>query len=171
MSAVSPTPRFGSEVRATVRLALPLVLGHLSAGLIGFVDNVIAGHHSTATLAAVTVGTALLWLPMLIPIGTLISLTASVSHLHGAGREDEIGPLFRQALWLALALGAVMFAFLSLVPPLLPAFGIAPDIVPGATAFLHAVRWGGPALTLYFCLRYLSEGMHWTLPTMLLGFV
>ena len=170
MSAVSPTPHFGSEVRATVRLALPLVLGHLSAGLIGFVDNVIAGHHSTDTLAAVTVGTALLWLPMLIPIGTLISLTASVSHLHGAGREDEIGPLFRQALWLALALGAVMFAFFSVVPAFLPAFGIAPDIVPGATAFLHAIRWGVPALTLYFCMRYLSEGMHWTLPTMLLGF-
>ncbi|KAG0919934.1 hypothetical protein G6F32_015863 [Rhizopus arrhizus] len=63
-----------------------------------------------------------------------------------------------------------MFTFLTVVPPLLPAFGIAPDIVPGATAFLHAVRWGGPALTLYFCIRYLSEGMHWTLPTMLLGF-
>ncbi len=170
MSAVSPTPRFGHEVRATVRLALPLVLGHLSAGLIGFVDNVIAGHHSTDTLAAVTVGTALLWLPMLIPIGTLISLTASVSQLHGAGREREIGPLFRQALWLALGLGLIMFTFLTVVPPLLPSFGIAPDIVPGATAFLHAVRWGGPALTLYFCLRYLSEGMHWTLPTMLIGF-
>ncbi len=63
-----------------------------------------------------------------------------------------------------------MFVFLSVVPPLLPTFGIAPDIVPGATAFLHAVRWGVPALTFYFCMRYLSEGMHWTLPTMLLGF-
>jgi multidrug resistance protein, MATE family len=171
MSVVSPpVPRFASELRSTGLLALPLVLGHVSTGLIGFVDNVIAGHHATQTLAAVTIGTALLWLPMLIPIGTLISLTASVSQLHGGGREREIGPLFRQALWLALALGVVMFAFLSAVPPLLPAFGIAPDIVPGATAFLHAVRWGGPALTLYFCMRYLSEGMHWTLPTMLLGF-
>lgn len=170
MSVHASSPRFGSEVRATFLLALPLVLGHVSTGLIGFVDNVIAGHHGTDTLAAVTIGTALLWLPMLIPIGTLISLTASVSQLHGAGRESEIGPLFRQALWLALALGLVMFAFLSVVPPLLPAFGIAPDIVPGATAFLHAVRWGGPALTLFFCMRYLSEGMHWTLPTMLLGF-
>ena len=169
--SVSPTPpRFGTEVRATFLLALPLVLGHVSTGLIGFVDNVIAGHHHTDTLAAVTIGTALLWLPMLIPIGTLISLTASVSQLHGAGRDGEIGPLFRQALWLALGLGLVMFGFLSVVPPLLPAFGIAPDIVPGATAFLHAVRWGGPALTLFFCMRYLSEGMHWTLPTMLLGF-
>jgi MATE family multidrug resistance protein len=170
MSIASPTPRLSQEVRATGLLALPLVLGHVSTGLISFVDNVIAGHHGTQTLAAVTIGTALLWLPMLIPIGTLISLTASVSQLHGAGREREIGPLFRQALWLALGLGLIMFAFLTVVPPLLPAFGIAPDIVPGATAFLHAVRWGGPALTLYFCMRYLSEGMHWTLPTMLLGF-
>ncbi|MCD7098399.1 MATE family efflux transporter [Stenotrophomonas sp. MMGLT7] len=166
----SPAPRFGHEVRATVLLALPLVLGHVSTGLISFVDNVIAGHHGTDTLAAVTIGTALLWLPMLIPIGTLISLTASVSQLDGAGRRDEIGPLFRQALWLSVALGAVMFFFLSVVPPLLPAFGIAADIVPGATGFLHAVRWGGPALTLYFCMRYLCEGMHWTLPTMLFGF-
>ncbi len=164
------TPRFGSEVRATTSLALPLVLGHVSAGLIGFVDNVIAGHHGTATLAAVTIGTSLLWLPMLIPIGTLIALTASVSQLQGAGRDREIGPLFRQALWLALGLGAIMFGFLSAVPPLLPVFGIAADIVPGATAFLHAVRWGSPALTLFFCMRYLSEGMHWTLPTMLIGF-
>jgi len=27
-----------------------------------------------------------------------------------------------------------------------------------------------PALALYLAQRYLSEGLHWTLPTMLLGF-
>ena len=169
-SAVSTAPRFGHEVRTTGLLALPLVLGHVSAGLISFVDSAIAGHHGTDTFAAVSIGTALLWLPMLVPIGTLISLTASVSQLHGGGREREIGPLFRQALWLGVGLSVLMFAFLSIVPAYLPAFGIAPDIVPGATAFLHAIRWGVPGLTLYFCMRYLSEGMHWTLPTMLLGF-
>lgn len=158
------------EVRTTARLALPLVLAHVSTGLIAFVDSLIAGRHGTATLAAVTVGTALLWLPMMVPIGTLISLTASVSHLDGARRRDEIGPLFRQALWLGVGLGVVMFAFLSVAPRLLEPFGIDPDIVPGATAFLHAIRWGVPALVLFFCMRYLSEGMHWTLPTMLLSF-
>ncbi|MEP6906894.1 MAG: MATE family efflux transporter [Pseudoxanthomonas sp.] len=171
---MSPTtlysPRFASEVRATATLALPLVLGHVSTGLIAFVDNVIAGHHGTQTLAAVTIGTALLWLPMMVPIGTLISLTASVSQLNGAGRNDEIGPMFRQALWLALALGLLMFAFLSLIPYALAPFGIAAEIIPGARGFLHGIRWGAPALTLFFCMRYLSEGMHWTLPTMLIGF-
>ena len=164
------SPRFGSEVRATATLAFPLVLGHVSTGLIGFVDNVIAGHHGTQTLAAVTIGTALLWLPMMVPIGTLISLTASVSQLNGAGRRDEIGPLFRQALWLGLGLGVLMFTFLSLIPYALAPFGIAAEIIPGARDFLHGIRWGVPALTFWFCMRYLSEGMHWTLPTMLLGF-
>lgn len=169
-TAVLLRTRLRAEMRTTAALAAPLVLGHVATGLIGFVDNVLAGHHGTATLAAVTVGTALWWLPMLIPMGTLLAVPASVSQLDGAGRRDEIGPLFRQALWLAVVLGVVVFAFLSLVVHALAPMGIAAEIRPGATAFLHGIRWGAPALTLYFALRYLSEGLHWTLPTMLVGF-
>ncbi|NUS39164.1 MAG: MATE family efflux transporter, partial [Lysobacter sp.] len=87
-----------------------------------------------------------------------------------ARRRDEIAPLFRQALWLALALGALLFAFLTFAPYALAPMGIAEGIRPGAAAFLHGIRWGVPALTLYFTMRYLSDGLHWTLPTMLLGF-
>ena len=158
------------EVRATAILALPLVVGHVCAGLIALVDNLIAGHHGTDTLAAVTLGTALLWLPMLVPIGTLIALTATVARLRGANRQEEIGLIFRQALWLALFMGLLMFGFLSLAPTLLSPAGIAEEMIPGAQAFLYAVRWGSPALTLFFCMRYLCEGMHWMRPTMLFGF-
>ena len=163
-------PRFRDEVRTSALLAAPLVVGHLSTGLIGFVDSVIAGHHGTATLASVAVGTALFWLPMMVPMGTLMSLPPSVSQLDGAGRRDQIGPLFRQALWLAAGLGVLLFAFLSVVGIVLEPMGIAPAVRPGTLAFLHGIRWGVPALTLYLCMRYLSDGLHWTLPTMLLGF-
>lgn len=165
-----PTPRFRDELRTSARLAAPLIAGHVSTGLIGFVDAVIAGHHGTATLAAVSIGTALFWLPLLVPMGTLIALPASVSQLDGAGRRSEIAPLFRQAMWLALALGVVMFAFLSAIPLALEAMGIAPEIRPGATAFVHGIRWGVPALALYMCMRYLCDGLHHTLPTMVIGF-
>ncbi|GAB2503808.1 MATE family efflux transporter [Lysobacter humi (ex Lee et al. 2017)] len=167
--ASMPQPRLPHEIRRTAWLAAPLVAGHVSTGLIGTIDSAIAGQHGTATLAAVAVGTALFWLPMMVPMGTLMALPPSVSRLDGAGRRQAIGPLFRQALWLALVLGLAMFAFLSVVPYALEAMGIAPGIVPGATAFLHGIRWGVPALTLYFCMRYLAEGLHWTLPTMVLG--
>jgi MATE family multidrug resistance protein len=170
MPPPDPAPRFSRELRTSATLAAPLVLGHLSTGLIGFVDSVIAGHHGTRTLAAVAVGTALFWLPMMVPMGTLMALPPAVSQLDGAGRRAEIAPLFRQALWLSAMLGVVLFAFLTVVTHALEPMGIAADIRPGAIAFLHGIRWGVPALTLYLCMRYLSDGLHWTLPTMLLGF-
>jgi MATE family multidrug resistance protein len=163
-------PRLVAEVRTSAVLAAPLVAGHLSTGLIGFVDSVIAGHHGTTTLASVAVGTALFWLPMMLPMGTLMAVPPAVSQLDGAGRRDAIGPLFRQALWLALVLGAGLFAFLSVVGVALAPMGIDPAIRPGTLAFLHGIRWGVPALTLYLTMRYLSDGLHWTMPTMLLGF-
>ncbi|MBN8262980.1 MAG: MATE family efflux transporter, partial [Xanthomonadales bacterium] len=166
----SSPPRFRDEVRASARLAAPLAAGHLSHGLVGFVDTVIAGHHGTTTLAAVAVGTALFWLPMMVPMGTLMALPPSVSQLDGAGRRAEIGPLFRQSLWLAAGLGLLLFALLSVLPLALAPMGIAADIVPGATDFLHAIRWGIPAFTLYLAMRYLSDGLHWSMPTMVLGF-
>lgn len=170
MASTTPAPGFGREVRTTAILAAPLVAGHLSTGLIGFVDSAIAGHHGTETLAAVAVGTALFWLPMMVPMGTLLSLPPSVSQLDGSGRRDGIGPLFRQSLWLAAGLGVLLFGFLSVAGFALAPMGIAPEVRPGALAFLHGIRWGVPALTLYLAMRYLSDGVHWTLPTMLLGF-
>ena len=170
MHTLETRSHFRREVGRTARLAGPLAAGHLSSGLVSFVDALIAGHHGTATLAAVSVGTALFWLPMLAPMGTLMALLPAVSQLDGAGRRNEIGPLFRQALWLAAGLGLLLLALLTLAPLLLRPMGITPEIVPEVTAFLNAVRWGIPAFTLYLCMRYLSDGMHWSLPTMLLGF-
>ena len=158
------------ELRRTAMLAAPLSLGHLASGLVGLVDTAIAGRHGTATLAAVAVGMALFWLPMMIPMGTLMALPPTVSALDGGGRRGEIAPVFRQALWLALALGVVLFVLASLAPLALAPMGIDADVRPGAAAFLHAIRWGVPAFTAYLAMRYLSDGLHWSLPTMVLGF-
>ena len=170
MSSSPAQSRFGAEIRRSARLAAPLIGGHLATGLIGFIDAVIAGRHGTDTLAAVSVGTAMFWLPLMVPMGTLIALPAAVSRHDGAGRHDAIAPLFRQALWLAAVLGLAMFLLLSLLPLAMPAMGIAEDIRPGATAFVHGIRWGVPALVLYLCVRYLCDGLHHTVPTLVFGF-
>src|SRR5688572_6744846 len=157
------------EARTTFVLALPLIFGHVSTGLIGFVDSVLAGRHSANTLAAVAVGSALWSVAIILLIGVLLSLPPTVSQLAGAQRRSEIAPIFRQALWLALGLALLLFGFLTLAGQSLSLLGIAAEIQPGARDFLYGIRWGVPALAWYFCMRYLSEGLHWTIPTMVFG--
>ncbi len=161
--------RFAHEVRTTLTLCAPIVLGQLSAVLMNFVDTVLAGRHGPTTLAAVAVGSAVWSVVILVLVGVLMAVPPSVSQLDGAGRRGEIGPLYRQALWLALGLGLALFVLVSLSAPLLALMGIAADVRPGAVEFLDAIRWGAPALALFFASRYLSEGLAWTPPTMVAG--
>lgn len=157
------------EMRSTFTLALPLIFGHVATGMIGFVDSVLAGHHHPNTLAAVAVGAAIWSVVAIVLVGVLLAVPPSVSHLAGAGRRAEIPSLFRQTLWLAAALAALLVGFLQLATGLLEPMGIAEEIRPAAADFIHGVRWGVPALAFYLCMRYLSEGLHWTLPAMVLG--
>jgi MATE family multidrug resistance protein len=161
--------RLRREMRASAVLAAPLVLGQLAAMAMGIVDTVIAGRHGPVTLAAVGVGSAMWNISVLMAIGVLMAIPPSVAQLNGAGRRDEIAPLFRQSLWLALALGVGLFALTWFGALALPAIGVSEEARPAAKAFLRAIAWGAPALALQLTLRNLSEGIGWTRPTMIFG--
>ncbi|HTD28617.1 MAG TPA: MATE family efflux transporter, partial [Xanthomonadaceae bacterium] len=156
-------------MRATWLLALPLVLGQLSAVALSVVDTLLAGHHGPLTLAGVAVGSAIWSLVLLVLIGVLMAVPPFVSQYNGGGRRDLIGRLFRQALWLAFAMGSCLFVLARFGGVLLAAMHVAPEVRPEAIAFLDAISWGAPAFALYLVCRYLSEGIAWTVPTMVFG--
>ena len=157
------------EMRVSLVLALPLVLGQVSSMAMNIIDTVLAGWHGPVTLAAVGVGSAVWSVVILVSIGVLMAVPPTVSQLNGAGRRAEIGAVFRQAVWLALALGFGLFFVVRAGALALEPMGITAEARPEAIAFLRAISWGAPGLALYFCLRNLSEGVAWTLPTMVFG--
>ncbi len=157
------------EVGATFSLALPLVLGQLSAVALSVVDTVLAGRHGGLTLAGVAVGSAVWSIVLLVLIGVLMAVPAFVSQYNGGNRRDAIGPLFRQALWLALAMGSGLFTLARFGGVLLALMRVDPAVRPEALGFLDAISWGAPAFALYLVCRYLSEGIAWTIPTMVFG--
>jgi len=170
-SSETRTTRMLREIRATWLLALPIVLGQLSSVGMGVLDTVLAGRHGQTTLAAVAIGSAVWSIVLLVLIGVLMAVPPAVSQLNGAMRRAEIGAIFRQALWLALALGLGLFVLVHVGSSwLLTAMRIPAEVESGALAFLHAIAWGSPAMAFYLCFRYLSEGVAWSPPTMLFGF-
>lgn len=166
---MSPSPRrerLGLEARATARLALPLVAAQVLAMGMGVIDTLLAGNLGTDVLAAVTIGTQLWVLAMLLVFGLLLALTPITAQLDGAGRRDAVGAVFRQGLWLAVLVGVVLGAGLAASTPLLAWVGVDAAIVPEAGRFVRAIAWGVPALALSVACAKLSDGLSLTRPSM-----
>ena len=154
-----------------LRLAGPLILGQLAGVLMTFVDTVMAGRLSAEALASVAAGAALWHTVMLAGLGILLAVSASVAQLDGADRHDEIGPLVRQALWIAAGLTVVTVALTFAAAPLLEALSITPELHPTILGYLRALLWGAPAMYAFLALRFLCEGMEISRPVMYFGFI
>ncbi len=161
------TPARARELRATLHLAVPLVLGQLSAVGMNAVDALLAGHLDAHTLGAVAVGTSVWSVSIVVAIGVMMALPPSIAQFNGAGQRERIGPLFRQALWLAAALGVLLGMVTHWVGPWLVAqIGIDPPLVADVGHFLRAIAFGAPALAVFFTLRGLGEGIGLPRPTL-----
>ncbi|GLQ99573.1 putative multidrug resistance protein NorM [Dyella mobilis] len=154
------------EIGATVRLALPLILAQLAAIGSNVIDAVLAGHVGAHVLGAVAIGASIWSLAIVLGIGMMMSVPPSVSQLDGAGRRHEAGAVFRQAIWLALGMGALLWFAVRHAEPLIKLIGVTPGLYTDVGEFLRAISWGAPALTCYFALRGLSEGLSMTRPSM-----
>ncbi|WP_329741665.1 MATE family efflux transporter [Dyella sp. A6] len=169
-SIFSDRTRMVREIGATVRLALPLMLAQLAAIGSNVIDAMLSGHYSAHVLGAVAIGASIWSLVVVSGIGVMMSVPPSVSQLDGAGRRHEIGAVFRQALWLALTLGWLLWFAVRHAEPLIQLIGVTPTLDVSVNEFLHAISWGAPALTCYFALRGLSEGLSLTRPSMYFSF-
>ena len=111
-----------------LKMAIPIIYGNIGFIMIGVGDVVVAGRHSTDTLAAISIATAITNCIMIFGIGILCTLSAILSNYRGEGKKIEtyFYPSLKFAFVLSLAICAVTLAFI----PLLDKIGFAPHLVP-----------------------------------------
>ncbi|MCP4203578.1 MAG: MATE family efflux transporter [bacterium] len=136
-----------------------------------FVDTVMAGRLSAEALASVAAGAAVWHTIMLAGMGVLLAVSPSVAHLEGAGEHQEIGPLVRQALWIAAGLTVLTVGVGLGAGPLLRVLEVDPSLHPTILGYLRALLWGAPAMYAFLALRFLCEGMEISRPVMYFGFI
>lgn len=157
------------EGRNLLRLAGPILTAHLAQQALAFTDTVMAGRVGSADLAGVAVG-ASLWIPIsLFLYGVLLAVTPMVAQLHGAGRTEEVGPLTRRGIWLALPMVLMAIFCLRHADGVFVLMDVVPQVASIAGRYLRAIVWGLPAAAVFFLLRNLSEGMGLVRPSMLIG--
>ncbi len=153
-----PAPSLAAEVRATLALAVPLVLVQLSQMSMSFVDVMMVGRLGTEALAAIVLGSTTFFTLALLCVGVLVAVQPTVAQAVGAGDETAAGRGARQGLWLALILGVPFTIALGWAEPVLLATGQAPETAALAADYLGAIRWGFVPNLLFTALRGLCEG-------------
>ncbi|MBR7198597.1 MATE family efflux transporter [Pseudomonas sp. 14A] len=161
--------RIRLELKNLLALALPIIIAQLATTAMGFVDAVMAGRVGPKDLAAVALGNSI-WVPVfLLMTGTLLATTPKVAQRFGAGKHSEIGPIVRQALWLALVVGLIATSMLVAAEPVLHLMKVDPELIGPCMQYLHGIASGLPAVAFYHVLRCTSDGIGRTRPAMVLG--
>ena len=160
MNSVTHTPpstpvtrpaRVRTEVRALLTLAFPIIISQIATTAMGFVDAVMAGRVGPRDLAAVALGNSI-WVPVfLLMSGILLATTPKVAQRFGADAHSDIGPIVRQALWLALITGLCAALILIGAEPLLHGMKVDPDLIEPSMGYLYGIASGMPAVGLYCC--------------------
>ena len=89
-----------SELKIITRQAATVLVGQLAVMAFGVTDTIVAGRYSDASLAALSVGSAIFISVFVALMGVLQALLPVWATLHGAGRQQAVGQSFRQALYL-----------------------------------------------------------------------
>ncbi|MEC4725196.1 MATE family efflux transporter [Shewanella sp. D64] len=161
----------GFQAKRLVQLALPVLIAQVTQTMMGFIDTVMAGRVSAVDMAAVAIGTSL-WLPALLFVqGLLMAFTPMFAHYHGANDQKAIQPLAFQAGYIAIVGSVGVVVFLSFAEQIFSMMTLDPEMARLSIGYLEGFAWGVPAFILYQVLRGCSEGISYTLPTMVIGFV
>lgn len=128
---------FRSELRATLKLGLPLAAGTAGNTLLSMVDAMVAGRMSSQALAATGLGGALYFAGTILGMGLVMGLEPLVAQARGRGDDAAARRHFGEGLLLATAMGLPTFGAIFAVAHLaLPAVGTPPDTVDAVLDYL-----------------------------------
>lgn len=104
-------------IKELLNIALPIIMGNLGFILIGAGDVLIAGRHSTETLAAISIATAISNCIMTFGIGLIASVSPILSNYRGERKSAKkyFYPTIRFSMILAVITMFVVLAFVPLI--------------------------------------------------------
>jgi MATE family multidrug resistance protein len=147
------------ESRATLLLAVPIVIGQVGQMLMGITDSVMIGRTGAVPLAASSFGLGVFNVFFIFGVGLLTPVAVFASRARGAGRHDEAGEFLRHGLALSLGAGAIEVVLILLIGVHLEWFRQAPEVLAAVNPFFALIGFSLVPVLAYLALRQFAESM------------
>jgi MATE family multidrug resistance protein len=156
--AVNPGKRtlsWPAEMRATMRLATPLVLTNVSQMALGTTDVVLMGWLGPHALAAGALGTNLNFAFLIFAIGLMTATSPMIAIEIGRKHHSvrDVRRTIRQGIWAAVCVAIPLWIVLWNGEAIFLLLGQDPEIAAEAALYLRALQWSILPFLVYVVLR------------------
>jgi multidrug resistance protein, MATE family len=157
-----------SEIRATLRLGIPLAAAQLAQSLTAFIDTVMMGLLGSQTIAAGGLGAVTFSILLLVTSAIVSAVSPLVGEAYGANKNKMVECIVRQGLWLAIIFGIPISLIVFYGKSLLLLFGQDANTVAITEEYLQAIAWGFLPAVAFAVLRNFVAGVSQTRPIMVI---
>ena len=157
------------EIINTFKLAYPVIIGQLGIVMMGVVDSMMVGKLGPIPLAAASLGNSLIFLILIIGIGSSIVVSPLVAILVGAKRYSECGVYFRQSLVVNIAVSIVMIVIILLGVNFIYALKQPKEVIDQTIIFMTIVGLSALPLMIYQTYKQFIEGLSVMKPAMIIA--
>ena len=148
-----------SERGTILRHAATVLAGQLAVMAFGVTDTIVAGRHAEASLAALSIGSAIFVSVYVSLMGLLQALLPVWAEQRGAKNPALIGASFRQALYVCTAASLLGMAILLSPQALLQWTDVPPALRPAITGYLAILALALPPAMLFRMYSTLNQAL------------
>lgn len=131
-----------TEIKAFLKLAIPLASAQVAQLTTGFADTVMMGHLGNEILAAGALASITFFSIMIATSGIVMGVTPLVANAYGAGNKNDIEQFTRQGLWLSLLLSIPIMIATAHFDSLGAGLGLDNTTIALASTYLDIMLWG-----------------------------
>ncbi|HQF42166.1 MAG TPA: MATE family efflux transporter [Ignavibacteriaceae bacterium] len=161
--------KYKDDIISTFKLAYPVMIGQLGIIMMGVVDSIMVGSLGSIQLAAASLGNSLVFLILIIGIGSSAVVTPLIAILLGAKRISECGVYFRQSLFVNIVISIVMIAVIFIGINFLGYLNQPTEVIKYAVIYMGIVGLSALPLMIYQTYKQFIEGFSIMKPAMIIA--
>ena len=142
---------YKNYAKELIKLSAPIMAGNIANMLINVGDVIVAGRHSTLTLGAISVASAIFMTFMIAAVGLMSSISPVVSNLRGERKTTKT--LFRTTVKYSLTIGLIFCILIQFVIGQIHYIGLTQDLYPLVVEYLYISSWGMFGGLLFIALK------------------
>jgi len=150
------------EVRHTLRLGWPIILGNLTQIALGIIDNAMVGAIHSSQLAAASLVNNIVAIPLILGMGLSMAISPLVAAAHGEGDTDKPLRILYNGLWITVIVALLMAAGIHLGAGMVFHMGQDRIVAELSVDYLIWMAWGMVPMVVFMASKQFADGLGMT---------